>query len=66
MKILLVVYDNGSHIHWFPQGIAYIAAALKKNHEVKIYNQDIHHYPDRLLTLSARQSSVPVPAVPIM
>jgi len=50
MKILLVVYDNGSHIHWFPQGIAYIAAALKKNHEVKIYNQDIHHYPEEHLT----------------
>ena len=24
MKILLVVYDNASYIHFFPQGVAYI------------------------------------------
>ena len=51
MKILLVVYDNGSHIPWFPQGLAYIAAALlQAGHEVEIYNQDVHHYPDEHLT----------------
>ncbi|MBF0557359.1 MAG: B12-binding domain-containing radical SAM protein [Nitrospirae bacterium] len=51
MRILLVVYDNGSYIHWFPQGLAYIAAVLKKEgYEVEIYNQDKHHYPDEHLT----------------
>lgn len=51
MKILLVVYDNDSYIHWFPQGLAYIAAVLKKEgYEVEIYNQDVHHYPDEHLT----------------
>lgn len=47
MRILLVVYDNGSYIHWFSQGLAYIAAVLReKGCEVTIYNQDKFHYPD--------------------
>lgn len=51
MKVLLVVYDNDSYIHWFPQGLAYIAAVLKKEgYEVEIYNQDVHHYPEEQLT----------------
>lgn len=51
MRILLVVYDNDSYIHWFPQGLAYIATVLKRNgHNVEIYNQDIHHYPEEHLT----------------
>jgi anaerobic magnesium-protoporphyrin IX monomethyl ester cyclase len=50
-RVLLVVYDNESFIHWFPQGIAYIAAVLRgAGHEVVIYNQDVHHYPDTHLT----------------
>lgn len=51
MKILLVVYDNGSYISEFPIGLAYIAAVLsEKGHDVSIYNQDMHHYPDSHLT----------------
>ena len=51
MKILLVVYDNGSYISEFPIGLAYIASVLlKTGHSVQIYNQDIHHYPDSHLT----------------
>jgi len=51
MKILLVVYDNGSYIHWFPQGMAYIAAVLDlEGYEIEVYNQDVHHYPDEHLT----------------
>lgn len=47
MRILLVVYDNDSYIHWFPQGLAYIAAVLvSEGHDVEIYNQDMHHYPE--------------------
>ncbi len=51
MKILLITYDNESLIQWFPQGTAYIAATLLKfGHEVEIYEQDIHHYPEAHLT----------------
>ena len=51
MRILLVVYDNDSYIHWFPQGLAYIAAVVRKEgYDVEIYNQDKHHYPDEHLT----------------
>ena len=50
MKILLVVYDNDSFISWFPQGIAYIASVCRKaGHEVKIYNQDVYHWPEEHL-----------------
>jgi len=50
MRILLVVYDNDSYIHWLPQGLAYIAAVLRQNgHEVIIYSQDLHHYPEQHL-----------------
>lgn len=51
MRVLLVVYDNDSYIHWFPQGLGYIAAVLKREGcEVEIYNQDLHHYPEEHLT----------------
>lgn len=51
MKVLLVVYDNGSFIHWFPQGLAYVASVLLKNgHDVEIYSQDMHHYREEHLT----------------
>lgn len=51
MKILLVVYDNDSYVHWFPQGLAYIASVLLRHgYDVEIYNQDMHHYPDFHLT----------------
>jgi len=51
MRILLVIYDNESIIQWFPQGMAYIAATLLKfGHDVEIYEQDIHHYPEEHLT----------------
>ena len=50
MRVLMVIYDEGSFIHNFPLGAAYIAGAARKaGHEVEIYNQDIHHWPhDRL------------------
>ena len=51
MKILLVVYDNDSYIHLFPVGLGYIGSVLRDNGvEVKIWNQDLHHYPDEYLT----------------
>ncbi len=51
MKILLIVYDNESYIHWFPQGLGYIAAVLQRaGYEVEVYNQDKNHYPEEHLT----------------
>lgn len=51
MKILLICYDNDSYLTWFPQGLAHVAAALlQAGHQVEIYNQDLHHYPDQHLT----------------
>jgi radical SAM superfamily enzyme YgiQ (UPF0313 family) len=51
MRILLVVYDADNYIHFFPQGLAYVAAVLRREgHEVEIYSQDQHHYPDSHLT----------------
>ena len=51
MRVLLITYDNESFVQWFPQGIAYLAATLLKyGHDVEIYAQDIHHYPESHLT----------------
>jgi len=51
MKILLVVYDNDSHISFFPLGTAYIASACRNaGHEVEIYSQDVYHWPESHLT----------------
>lgn len=51
MRVLLIAYDNESYIHRFPQGLAYIAAALRNaGHDIMIYHQDIHHWPEEHLT----------------
>lgn len=51
MKILLIAYDNDAHISLFPLGLAYIASVCcSEGHEVKIYNQDIYHWPEAHLT----------------
>jgi len=48
---LFVTKDTAQYTNWFPQGLAYLAAALlKKGHDVEIYSQDMHHYPDVHLT----------------
>jgi anaerobic magnesium-protoporphyrin IX monomethyl ester cyclase len=47
LKVLFVVYDNGSFDHVFPMGFGAIAAVLKRDgHEVTVWNQDMHHWPD--------------------
>ena len=44
MKILFVIYDNGSYIGWFPQGIAYITSYLEREG----YHIDIYHQEDSI------------------
>jgi radical SAM superfamily enzyme YgiQ (UPF0313 family) len=47
MEVCLIVYDNDSYVHTFPQGIAAIAAILREaGHNITIYNQDVYHYPE--------------------
>lgn len=57
MKILLVIYDNDSYVSVFPLGTAYIAAACRNaGHQVRIYNQDVYHWPEsHLLDLLDRE-----------
>lgn len=50
-KILLISYDNGSHIPFFPINLFYLTGHLKKRgHAVGIWFQDIHHGSDEVLT----------------
>mgnify|MGYP001203002114 FL=1 len=51
LKVLFVVYDNGSYDQTFPMGVGALAAILKRDgHEITCWHQDIHHYPDEALT----------------
>ena len=51
MRVLFVVYDNGSYDHIFPMGLGAIGAILKRDgHEISVWNQDMHHWPDEYLT----------------
>jgi len=51
MKVLLVVYDNGSYVHQPPIALTYVATAIRNaGHEVKVYSQDLYHLPDSHLT----------------
>ncbi len=50
-KVLLISYDNDSHIPFFPINLFYLAGTLKKaNHTVGIWLQDIHHGREEALT----------------
>jgi anaerobic magnesium-protoporphyrin IX monomethyl ester cyclase len=49
-KILFVVYDNGSYDHVFPMGFGALAAVLKRDgHDITVWSQDKHHWPDDYL-----------------
>lgn len=51
MHILFIVYDNNSYIPQFPIGIAQLTAVLEKHgHDVTVFNQDVHHFPDADIT----------------
>lgn len=60
MRILLIVYDNDSHINTFPIGIGYLTSVLEKKYHVDIYHQDIHHYYEEHLTHFLDQGSYDV------
>ena len=46
-KVLFVVYDNGSYDNIFPMGFGAIGGVLKQDgHEISVWSQDIHHWPD--------------------
>jgi len=56
-NVLLISYDNESHLPLFPQNIFYLMGALKKNkHNVGIWYQDIHHQEDEFLNQVLDQS----------
>jgi radical SAM superfamily enzyme YgiQ (UPF0313 family) len=51
LKVLLVVYDDGSYDHTFPMGLGALAGVLKRDgHEISVFSQDKHHWPDDYLT----------------
>src|SRR3972149_8004570 len=50
-NVLLISYDNGSHIPFFPMNLYYLAGALRgAQHAVGVWNQDIHHGREEALT----------------
>jgi radical SAM superfamily enzyme YgiQ (UPF0313 family) len=61
MKILFIVYDNDSHITFFPLGTAYLAAACRDaGHDVSIYHQDVYHFDEAHLTNYLRNNDYDV------
>lgn len=51
MRILLIVYDNGSYIPFPPLGPMYLTAVLEQaGHQVDIFHQDVTHAPSSALT----------------
>lgn len=51
MRVLFVVYDNGSYIPHFPIGIAMLTAILEQHgHDVEFFLQDVDHLPEQALT----------------
>lgn len=47
-NILLISYDNGSHLPFFPMNLFYLYGHLIKPniHNVGLWHQDLHHGPD--------------------
>ena len=50
LRVLFVVYDNGSYDHVFPMGYGAVGGVLKRDgHDFTVWNQDMHHWPDDYL-----------------
>jgi radical SAM superfamily enzyme YgiQ (UPF0313 family) len=61
LNILLIAYDNDSHISYFPLGIAYIAATCRQaGHSVTIYSQDVYHYSEEHLETYLKKNNFDV------
>lgn len=61
MKILLIAYDNGSHISFPPLNMIYLHDhLLRAGHHVGIWQQDIHHGPDEVLTTILDQNDLDI------
>jgi anaerobic magnesium-protoporphyrin IX monomethyl ester cyclase len=50
-NVILISYDNGSHIPFFPLNLFYLTGALRgAGHDVRILWQDLDHFPDKDIT----------------
>jgi anaerobic magnesium-protoporphyrin IX monomethyl ester cyclase len=50
-NIILISYDNQSHIPFFPLNLFYLTGALRgAGHDVRILWQDLDHFPDKDIT----------------
>jgi len=48
----MVIYDNDSYIHIFPMGLGALSGILdQEGHDVVVWSQDVHHYPDEALKI---------------
>jgi anaerobic magnesium-protoporphyrin IX monomethyl ester cyclase len=60
-NVLLISYDNGSHIPFFPQHLFYLAGALvNARHNVMFWLQDVHHGSAEELTRGLDNSKIDV------
>ena len=47
LKVLCVVYDNGSYDNVFPMGYGALGGVLKRDgHQMSLWHQDLNHWPD--------------------
>jgi len=61
LKVLFIVYDNGSYDNTFPMGVGALSAVLKREgHDITIWNQDVHHWPDDYLRVYLNENKFDV------
>lgn len=65
MRALIIIYDNASHIHWFPLGAAYVASWMREREgfSVSVFHQDRNHIPDEVITAHLDQTHYDVVAL---
>ncbi|MFA4876144.1 MAG: radical SAM protein [Methanoregula sp.] len=56
-KVLFIIHDLYQDDNYFPSGVGYLAAVLKKNgSSVEIYSQDVFHYSNEELASFLREN----------